>query len=91
MNPDTSFKEQDVKILLKTFRRYENVGLVVPSIYNSIDERVDNVNNDYIKRKIILIFFRKKKLNIYNHSSGDICCENVSCSALCLKLVILNR
>mgnify|MGYP001410232268 CR=1 FL=1 len=44
VSPDTSFKEQDVRILLETFSRYENVGLVVPSIYNSFDERVDNVN-----------------------------------------------
>ena len=48
VNPDTSFNEQDVRILLETFSRYENVGLVVPSIYNSFDERVDNVNYDYI-------------------------------------------
>ena len=51
VNPDTSFKEQDVKILLKTFSNYKNVGLAVPSIYNSFDERVDNVNYEYIKRK----------------------------------------
>ena len=87
VNPDTSFKEQDVKILLKTFRRYENVGLVVPSIYNSFDERVDNVNYDYIKRKNYFKFFSKKNknLHIYNYSSGDICCENVSCSAFMFK------
>ena len=60
VNPDTSFKEQDVKILLKTFSKYENVGLVVPSIYNSFDERVDNVNYDYIKRKNYFNFFSKK-------------------------------
>ena len=60
VNPDTSFKEQDVKILLETFNRYENVGLVVPSIYNSFDERVDNVNYDYIKRKNYFNFFSKK-------------------------------
>ena len=87
VNPDTSFKEQDVKILLKTFSKYENVGLVVPSIYNSFDKRVDNVNYDYIKRKNYFNFFSKKnkKLNIYNYSSGDICCENVSCSAFMFK------
>ena len=86
VNPDTSFNENSIKILLETFNKYQNVGIVVPAVYNSLDKRIDNVNYDYIKRKINFKTFNKKKIsNNYIFSSGDICCENVSCSAFMFK------
>lgn len=86
VNPDTSFNENSVKMLLDTFNRYQNVGIVVPAVYSALDKRVDNVNFDYIKRKVNSKIFTKNKIsNHYTFSSGDICCENVSCSAFMFK------
>ena len=86
VNPDTYFNENSVKKLLDTFNKYQNVGIVVPAVYNALDKRIDNVNYDYIKRKVDLkIFTKNNKSSDYIFSSGDICCENVSCSAFMFK------
>ena len=82
LNPDILVEKTSIEILYKTYFSYENIGILVPSLYDNNDNRRSNGSISYINREKI------NKKNILNNqkAEGNTCYQfAVGCAFLIKK------
>ena len=89
--PDVSFKENCISELLKATKKYENVGLFAPIVYeNNKYSQYDSLELNLTKNGFIRS--KKNKVKIVNkRPSGDFCVEAVNATAMLLNRSILKQ
>ena len=89
--PDVTFKTNTLYELIKASRKYENIGLVAPLIYENNKYSPYNSLDLNLSKKGDLEDKKKYKRNVNIHPSGDFCVEAVNATAMLLKKSILEK
>jgi len=89
--PDVSFEKNCISELLKATKKYENVGLFAPTIYENKEySQYNSLELNLTKNGLI-----KSKNNnfktIYKKPSGDTCVEAVNATAMLLNKSIIKK
>ena len=82
LNPDILVQSESIEILYKTYFNYENIGILVPALYDNSNNRRSNGSLSYINREKI------SKKNILNNqkAEGNTCYQfAVGCAFLIKK------
>ena len=68
LNPDIIIDEKSIFALYKRKKLYDNIGILVPSLFSQTNERKTNGSKSYFKK-----IFNKKFIKNKNFAEGDTC------------------